>query len=331
MSNYSNYSDYIYENQFLNSEDINTFNSNPFEYDDMLSPISKGLKTIEEIFSKTTGITDNFVNEDKKENNNINIPEKNFLNQEKIEIIINKDEKSQFLNKKKKNTAIKTFSPDDMEDENIKQNEICQKQKRGRKSKNSDEIGKKTKYDFFNMLHKVKVIINKCIVCSINGFLKLEKKKKTIKKILGQITKDSSVNLNLYLFNSKIKDIISSKISCKFKKFNENYNEQVINDLLSNTSNEKIKTFLNLTYENFIHEVFLKFNESEFYNEFNFENNYLFKSINLEGKDQYYNMLINAKKQLENKKPRNRNEENYRKTFISHMMKNEAINLDENQ
>ena len=42
-------------------------------------------------------------------------------------------------------------------------------------------------------------------------------------------------------------------------------------------------------------------------------------------------MLINAKKQLENKKPRNRNEENYRKTFISHMMKNEAINLDENQ
>ena len=220
-----------------------------------------------------------------------------------------------------------------MKNENIKNREILQnkeKKKRGRREKNSVVKGEHTKFEFFNMLHKIKVFSNKCIITTINGFLKLEKKNKTIKKNLGQITKDRTITLNKLLLKTKIKDIISSKISCKFTKYNENYNEQVINDLLLTTSNEKIKYILNLTYRNFITNIFLKYNEEEFFQEFNFENKDLFKSINLENKERYYDIIKDIDKELEKKKPRNRKKEDYRNEFILNM-KDKEINLSEKQ
>ena len=313
----SNFENNDFNYVFLNSEEYwnlpsyieeNKYN---LEEDDKNCLINMNLSDFIVGGSKTTGLTD-FVNEDEKNYSNIS----NILNHEKIK------KKIQFLNKKTNNSIIEMNISNDKKEENIRKKDFIsnEKKKQGRKNKCSNEKGKKNKFDFYNMLHTIKVYVNQCIISILNGFLKLEKKGKTIKKILGQITKDCTINLNKTLFNSKIKDIISTKISCKCKNFNEDYNEQVINDLLLNTSNDKIKYFLNLTYEKFIFEVFLKFNESEFFKEFNFENNYLFKSINLEGKEEYEEMIQKGIiKQLEIRKPRKRKNENYRKTFILNM------------
>ena len=266
--------DYNYENNIdFESINLNEYNINPFQgnnEDDRFYSLSDSCKKlIEHGISKliTTGITDNVCEEFEENNKNYrDFNEQFFIKEENN--LSNENENFQFLNKKRNNTTIKNSLSDVMKNENIKNREILQnkeKKKRGRREKNSVVKGEHTKFEFFNMLHKIKVFSNKCIITTINGFLKLEKKNKTIKKKLGQITKDRTITLNKLLLKSKIKDIISSKISCKFTKYNENYNEQVINDLLLTTSNEKIKYILNLTYENFIKNIFLKYNEEEFF------------------------------------------------------------------
>lgn len=331
-------SDYNYENNGFESIDLKEYNSKVFignDEDDRISFLSDSCKNLIEhgisnLITGMTGMTDNL---DFKEiyKNDINSTEKLIVNEENS--VSNENENLQFLNQKRNNTTIKNSLSDVMKNENIKNREILQnkeKKKRGRREKNSVVKGEHTKFEFFNMLHKIKVFSNKCIITTINGFLKLEKKNKTIKKNLGQITKDRTITLNKLLLKTKIKDIISSKISCKFTKYNENYNEQVINDLLLTTSNEKIKYILNLTYENFITNIFSKYNEEEFFQEFNFENKDLFKSINLENKKRYYDIIKDIYKELENKKPRNRKKEDYRNEFILNM-KDKEINLSEKQ
>jgi hypothetical protein len=236
-------SDYNYENNGFESIDLKEYNSKVFignDEDDRISFLSDSCKNLIEhgisnLITGMTGMTDNLDFEGIYKND-INSTEKLIVNEENS--VSNENENLQFLNQKRNNTTIKNSLSDVMKNENIKNREILQnkeKKKRGRREKNSVVKGEHTKFEFFNMLHKIKVFSNKCIITTINGFLKLEKKNKTIKKNLGQITKDRTITLNKLLLKSKIKDIISSKISCKFTKYNENYNEQVINDLLLTT------------------------------------------------------------------------------------------------
>ena len=128
----------------------------------------------------------------------------------------------------------------------------------GRKKKNSGKKGKHTKYDEDNLLRKVKYLFIRAIIDFINLKLKsisnlyviINNKKYKVNKLLylgPTITKDLTVESNLILFETPIKDALY-EISGKYKYYPKEYNRIVIEELCKNGNFKRIRDILNLKY-----------------------------------------------------------------------------------
>ena len=133
----------------------------------------------------------------------------------------------------------------------------------GRKKKNSGEIGKHDKYAENNMIRKMKVIIKNDLLDFINSKIKNELnlhntiingkiyKKNEIKllNIKQDQIKDTNVDFNLVFLNTKIKDILSEKISKNNRiKYPSNFNDILINKIYQIENGESITSILDMTF-----------------------------------------------------------------------------------
>ena len=133
----------------------------------------------------------------------------------------------------------------------------------GRKKKNSGEIGKHDKYAENNMTRKMKVIIKNDLLDFINSKIKNELnlsniiingkiyKENEIKllNIKQDQIKDTNVDFNLVFLNTKIKDILSEKISKNNRiKYPSNFNDKLINKIYHIKNGESITSILDMTF-----------------------------------------------------------------------------------
>ena len=133
----------------------------------------------------------------------------------------------------------------------------------GRKKKNSGEIGKHDKYAENNMIRKMKVIIKNDLLDFINSKIKnelnlhntiingkiYEKNEIKLLNIKQDQIKDTNVDFNLTFLNTKIKDILSEKISKNNRiKYPSNFNEILINKIYQIEYGESITSILDMTF-----------------------------------------------------------------------------------
>ena len=115
------------------------------------------------------------------------------------------------------------------------------KQNRGRKKKEVIEKGNHTKFTDDNMMRKIKCHFFNYINCSLND--SLVDKTQTFLKLDNFINENLKRDYNMDLMNKTIKEIyIYSKISNKYKKKNNNTNQQLVEKIyLENKESETIK------------------------------------------------------------------------------------------
>ena len=230
----------------------------------------------------------NLLNYEEQENfsyNNINHKE-NKKNSE-----ITKNEKTVHNNKFKKKKVIFRFKK--------------VKKLLGRKSKNY--IYNKgiihTKYNRDNIITKIKRNLYNNFLEFINEKIKLsdnkEIKKIKLKKINGEVIKISSREGNLNLLKKTLKEILSERLSSKYKKYisiNCNYNKEKINYIF-NSNEEELKNILNKN----LREILFIYCNNNVENE-DFEDFEKFKRLkddiekfkNKNEKEEYINLYENA-------------------------------------
>ena len=151
--------------------------------------------------------------------------------------------------------------------------------KTGRKLKNDISKRSHNKYSFDNLVDKIKNMINTSLLFFCNKVIKtiyennpkikqiftdaeLPKKIST-KKVIKEIDKNFIVNKKkgneiLELLNMTVRDYLCNKISTKYSKIPSQYNELIINQLLSDENNKDIFDFLlnNIKIEDYLN-IFL--------------------------------------------------------------------------
>ena len=168
---------------------------------------------------------------------------------------------------------------------------IKDKFKTGRKLKNDISRRSHNKYSFDNLVDKIKNMINTSLLFFCNKVIKtiyennpkikqiftdaeLPKKIST-KKVIKEIDKNFIVNKKkgneiLELLNMTVRDYLCNKISTKYSKIPSQYNELIINQLLSDENNKDIFDFLlnNIKIEDYLN-IFL--HQKEFKDILNYE------------------------------------------------------------
>ena len=110
----------------------------------------------------------------------------------------------------------------------------------GRKTKNSEKMGKHNKFTDENLIQEIKQTLMSNIFDYINTTLKnnyIETKKINQKQI-----KSSTVENNIKFLDKSLKDFFSDNISTKYTKYNLDYNNKLIESLL-NEENEELNIF----------------------------------------------------------------------------------------
>ena len=153
--------------------------------------------------------------------------------------------------------------------EEIKSNK---KPKRGRHPKNvpknNDNNTKRNKYAKDNIARKIKTnFFNIFIVNLLNIIIKSVYGKQIylVRKFNQQLVTDVSIEFNLDLFNSKIRNLLNQEISNKYKKIELDNNKKILNCLeknlefnkiLNSSINEIYSLFINDNYKEIISNVF---------------------------------------------------------------------------
>ena len=134
-----------------------------------------------------------------------------------------------------------------------------QKQKLGRKKKDSNEKGKHTKEKIDNMVRKLKVIFKNSLMKFINSMMqKIFSKDKVMimgKEYTIQLlnirqdkVKDTGVEFNKNLLNEQIKDFFNDEISGNYTNYPKNFNGLLIDKLYEIENGEKITCILEMTF-----------------------------------------------------------------------------------
>jgi hypothetical protein len=153
--------------------------------------------------------------------------------------------------------------------EEIKSNK---KPKRGRHPKNvpknNDNDTKRNKYAKDNIARKIKTnFFNFFIVNLLNIIIKRVYGKQIylVRKFNQQLVTDVSIEFNLDLYNSKIRNLLNQEISNKYKKIELDNNKKILNCLEKNlefnkilniTVNEIYSLFINDNYKEIISNIF---------------------------------------------------------------------------
>lgn len=206
-----------------------------------------------------------------KDNRNFN----NYLDEslDSLENINNNDIGTESNNKIFEPNNSEIFNQSILEEDNINDNKNLflfvsennhlviesQKQKLGRKSKDSNEKGKHTKEQKDNMVRKLKVIFKNSLMKFINSMmLKIFRKDKVMimgKEYTIQIlnikqdkVKDTGVEFNKNLLNEQIKDFFNDTISGNYTNYPKNFNGLLIDKLYEIENGEKITCILEMTF-----------------------------------------------------------------------------------
>ena len=152
------------------------------------------------------------------------------------------------------------------------ENEIKNNKNLGRKRKNvainNDNKTKRDKYAKDNIARKIKAIfINKFLVNLLNIIIKIVFGKQIylIRKFNKALVTNVSIQFNLDLFNSPIKNLLNQNNSNKYSTVGLNKNKSILrnlennsefNDILNITVNEIYSIFLNDNYKEIISNIF---------------------------------------------------------------------------
>ena len=152
------------------------------------------------------------------------------------------------------------------------ENEIKNNKNLGRKKKNdtinNDNKTKRDKYAKDNIARKIKAIfINKFLVNLLNIIIKIVFGKQIylIRKFNKALVTNVSIQFNLDLFNSPIKNLLNQNNSNKYSTVGLNKNKSILrnlennsefNDILNITVNEIYSIFLNDNYKEIISNIF---------------------------------------------------------------------------
>lgn len=122
-------------------------------------------------------------------------------------------------------------------------------------------IGTHTKFSEDNILRKIKIKFFTNLVKYLNSIIIKYKDEYNINplfKIEPKVNHNNTINFNIFLLNSKLKDIFSNfEISVKFTKFEKDYNKKVINSIYDS----KITELIDILEMTFL-EVFKIFREN---------------------------------------------------------------------
>jgi hypothetical protein len=278
--------------------------SEKYEYSHPSSPeLIEDLENLspENFLSNDTFSNDNY-------NNNINYNQENDNNDTDLYYITNlkdknnppfnnssesnKNASTNALTKTKKEGAIFdiTKTPKNTNNANNASNNINNSylgKKRRKKTPKNYKNGNHTKFCYDNMVRKVKQRLIYSILKFSSSSIKAIKVKKNLfskkvfiskpcfMKIEQEIIKNINKDYNLYLLNSKLKDIFSNKISKKCKQFAPDHNKKLIEKIYN--ENIQIKTISIL--EKTLFECLEHFRGSKYYPE-------------LEGLEQQYECVI---------------------------------------
>ena len=262
-NNYENFSEVKEDNFEDNFEDIFIQNNNKSDYD-----------------IKTKEIKEVYMNKSNNANNSTRNITDNDKNQEEVEILGAKLEESE---KDEKN-----------------ENKIKNNKKLGRKKKNveinNDNETKRDKSAKDNIARKIKArFLNIFIVNLLNIIIKsvFGKQKYLIRKFNNALVTDVSIQFNLDLLNSKIRNLLNQDISNKYKTVGLNKNKSILNCLEKNPEfNEILNYSVNKIYSLFINDNYKEIISNDFNidkEEIFFENiNGKIEELREEGNDEEY-------------------------------------------
>jgi hypothetical protein len=149
--------------------------------------------------------------------------------------------------------------------ENIRQKEVSESQQKrekkllGRKKKNDESKRKHDKYKKDNMSIKIKKIVQDELLTLINSKIKPDFSFLINDKLysgdgvkLLNITdenfKNTNVDYNTKLFKTKIRYILNDKISKKYKKYPENFNDKLIENIYDSEKGAEVREILDKTF-----------------------------------------------------------------------------------
>ena len=191
---------------------------------------------------------------------NVNQTDKKIKKFYKKSIKIKQVEKENILTQENNiNNNYNTFKP----------KEIFINKKRGRKSKNINEVirgsGTHDRFSDDNLKRKVKTHFHNYIIAILNRNLNIRNgNDKLLKfgKMKSSITQNITVEYNLNLFNKQIKDIITD-VSEKYQ--NQLINSEIIDYVMKNPmDNIVVINLLNMTYKDMYLNYYLKSTKKDF-------------------------------------------------------------------
>jgi len=157
---------------------------------------------------------------------------------------------------------------------NEKQNNepIILSKKRLRKEKYTGKNNYHTKFNSDNCRTKIKSHFNNFIIDFFNKliFIKYNKQIYKFRKLSYDLSKHSSKKFNKKLLNTKIKDILRSDISKKYKNINS---EQNIYTLNKSKIKKDYNDLLEKTYLEFYEDIYLPDNSAEIKKKYNIDKN----------------------------------------------------------
>ena len=161
---------------------------------------------------------------------------------------------------------------------NKKNNEI-KKKKRGREKKNVNITIIHDKMCSDNIIKKIKSAIFNYTLCFLNTLLSLTDEKCSIYNIkLSKIHYKKNIDIlkkekELEILNMSLKEIFSKDISPKLRKYNSNFNKQIIENILNNKKvNDTILFVFNMTLRNWLDIFTLKKSVIDIINEYSDKN-----------------------------------------------------------
>jgi hypothetical protein len=142
----------------------------------------------------------------------------------------------------------------------VKEEKKTFEKKRGRKNKDDESERNHDKNKLDNMSVKSKTYFKKYLLTFINSKIKPKDFSFVINdklysgdevkllNITDENIRNTNVDYNIELFNTKIGNILSDKISGRYKKYPENYNQEIINNIYGSKKGDDLKKIFDKTF-----------------------------------------------------------------------------------
>ena len=129
----------------------------------------------------------------------------------------------------------------------------------GRNKKNDNTIRKHNKDSTDNIIRKIKVCIFKKLIEYSKEHISKDLLSLDYNKYISNLKKD----INLQMLDSPLREILSLDTSVKYGKDKKGHNKKIINSIIKESNNEKVKNLLEMKLNDWIDNIFLFKENSE--------------------------------------------------------------------